>query len=180
MKALTCSASSELNEGMRVYLGLGGNIDGPVRHLAAARRALEQGEVRIRICSALYETEPVGNPDQPWFVNQAVMGETDLSPLELLRLARKIEAANGRRPGPRNGPRPLDIDILLMEDVFLDTPTLTIPHPRMAERRFVLVPLAEIAPRLRHPVLGLTMTRLLRECPDRSAVRPVSRLKKRP
>jgi 2-amino-4-hydroxy-6-hydroxymethyldihydropteridine diphosphokinase len=165
---------------MRVYLGLGGNLDGPVRHLAAARRALERGGVRVRIGSSLYETEPFGKADQPWFINQVLMGETDLSPLELLRLAQKIEAENGRRPGPRNGPRPLDIDILLMEDVFLETPTLTIPHPRLADRRFVLVPLAEIAPRLRHPLLGLTMTRLLRECPDRSAVRTLSRSKKRP
>ena len=165
---------------MRVYLGLGGNIGNSIRRLGSAQGALEKNGVRILKKSSLYQTEPVDFAPQPWFLNQVVEAETDATPFRLLALAKEIESAGGRRPGPRNGPRPIDIDILLMAGVILETDTLVIPHPRLAERRFVLVPLAEIAPRLVHPVLGKTITALLRDCPDRSIVRPLAGVKTHP
>jgi 2-amino-4-hydroxy-6-hydroxymethyldihydropteridine diphosphokinase len=165
---------------VRVYLGLGSNIGYPARQLEAARRALEKGGLRILRKSSLYETEPIGYAAQPWFINQVIEAETVASPWELLALAKQIERARGRGRGPRNGPRTLDIDILFMAGVILDTELLTVPHPRLAERRFVLVPLAELAPRLIHPVLERTVRALLRDCGDRSIVRPMSRLKMRP
>ena len=165
---------------MRVYLGLGGNLGNPARQLAAARRALEKVGVHILKKSSLYETEPMGCASQPWFINQVLEVETEASPKELLTLAKEIERKGGRRPGPRNGPRKIDIDILIMDGVILRTDSLTVPHPRLAGRRFVLLPLAEIAPRLLHPVLGKTVRVLLRDCPDTSGVRPIGRLKTRP
>jgi len=158
---------------MRVYLGLGSNIGNPAGRLTAAVLALEKEGVRILKTSALYKTEPVGLSAQPWFINQVLEADTEASPCALLALAKKIERYGGRRPGPRNGPRSIDIDILLMDGVILRTETLTIPPERMAERRFVLAPLAEIAPRLVHPILGKTIRILLRDCPDRSVVRRI-------
>ena len=158
---------------MRVYLGLGSNIGNPAGRLTAAVLALAKEGVRILKTSALYKTEPVGLSAQPWFINQVLEADTEASPCALLALAKKIERYGGRRPGPRNGPRSIDIDILLMDGVILRTETLTIPHERMAERRFVLAPLAEIAPRLVHPILGKTIRILLRDCPDRSVVRRI-------
>lgn len=154
----------------RLYLGWGSNLGDRAGHWAAAREALALAGVRILRESSIYETEPVGGPSQPPFLNGAVEAETDLTPWQLLRLLKSIEAALGRRPASRNSARPIDLDILLLGETVLATRELTIPHSRLALRRFVLVPLAEIAPRLRHPVLKTTVQELLRVCPDVSGV----------
>lgn len=110
-----------------------------------------QAGIRVISTSSFYETEPVGFRDQGWFVNQVAGIETTLSPFDLLLVTQHIESALGRTRAIRWGPRSIDIDILLYGDLVIDHADLTIPHPRMTERRFVLVPLAEIAPSLRHP-----------------------------
>jgi 2-amino-4-hydroxy-6-hydroxymethyldihydropteridine diphosphokinase len=156
---------------MRAYLGLGSNIgDGP----AQIKRALElltlQGAKVLRT-STFYRTEPVPpEPDQPWFTNCVAEVETDFSPLTLLRFVKAIERQSGRRRAARGGPRPIDIDVLLYEDTVVSVRKLSIPHPRMAERRFVLIPLKELAPALVHPVLKRTVSQMLRETTDRSRV----------
>jgi len=136
-----------------VYLGLGSNLGDRDAHLRAALAALAP-YVRIDRVSSVYETAPLHVLDQPDFHNIACRGETRLAPLALLRAAKGIERALGRVPGPRYGPRIIDIDLLLYDEATLETPELTLPHPRMAERAFVLVPLAEIAPEARPPAPG--------------------------
>jgi 2-amino-4-hydroxy-6-hydroxymethyldihydropteridine diphosphokinase len=155
---------------MRYYLGLGSNLVDPRNNLARARRRLAANGIKILKTSSLYRTEPVGLSGQPWFLNQAVLVETSLSPWQLLRLAQRVESEMGRIPGPRNAPRVIDIDILLAGDTIVDTPSLTVPHPRLAERNFVLVPLAEIAPRAVHPLLKKTIRTLRDASPDRALV----------
>lgn len=144
-----------------VYLGLGANLGDREANLRAARERLQERGVELERCSSLYETEPWGVRDQPRYLNAVCRGRTALSPQELLRLAKQVERDLGRRPGVRYGPRPVDVDILLYDDLALDTPDLTIPHPRLAERGFVLVPLAELAPELVVPGLGRTVRELL-------------------
>jgi len=160
---------------LRYYLGLGGNTGDRFANLEAAVRRLREEGVRIIGRSSIYRTEPVGLRNQPWFLNQALKVETRLSPEQLLKTAKAVEAGMGRKPGRRNGPRPIDIDILLAGKRNVRTAGLQIPHPRLAERRFVLVPLAEIAPRAVHPVLRKTIRSILRDCPDASAVRRLRR-----
>jgi 2-amino-4-hydroxy-6-hydroxymethyldihydropteridine diphosphokinase len=156
-----------------VLLGLGGNVGDREANLAQARRALGERGFRITAESALYETEPVGGPPQGPFLNQVVGGETALAPDALLRVCLAVEQALGRMRREANGPRTLDIDMLFYGDAVRQGPGLVLPHPRLAERRFVLVPLVEIAPLLRHPVLGLTASELLARCPDASRVERV-------
>ncbi len=154
----------------RAYLGLGSNLGDRERTLAEARARLCAAGFEIARESGLYWTEPVGGPPQEWFLNQVLRGSTWRSPEQLLDLALAIERALGRERRERNGPRTLDVDLLLYEGERRRGPGLELPHPRLHERRFVLVPLAEIAPDEPHPVLGLCARELLERCPDRSAV----------
>jgi len=156
---------------LRYYLGLGGNTGDRSANLEAAVRRLRKEGVRVIGRSSVYRTEPVGLRNQPWFLNQVLKVETRLSPEKLLKAAKAVEAGMGRKPGRRNGPRPIDIDILLAGKRNVRTARLVIPHPRLPGRRFVPVPLAEIAPGAVHPVLRKTIRSILRDCPDSSAVR---------
>ena len=156
------------------FLGLGSNLGTPSVQIARALSELETRSVEVRRSSSLYSTAPVGGPPQPWFVNAVAAVRFEGAPLDLLRVCRGIEALHGRERGVLNGPRTLDLDILLFDDLVMSTQELEIPHPRLAERRFVLVPLVEIAPELRHPVSGFTMRELLARCPDASVVVPLA------
>ncbi len=133
-----------------VYLALGSNLGDRRANLGAAVERLRE-HVTIEALSSLYETEPAYVTDQPRFLNAALRGRTALNPLALLAFAKRIEHEMGRATGQRYGPRVVDIDLLLYGDQMIHTPELTVPHPRMAERPFVLVPLAEIAPELAPP-----------------------------
>ena len=146
-----------------VYLGLGSNLGDRRRNLEAALDALRaHPQIAVTAVSSFLETDPVGGPPgQGKFLNAAAKIETDLSPEALLEELKRVERALGRKPGPRWGPREIDLDILLYGDTILETGTLVIPHPRMRERRFVLEPLAEIAPAARDPATGRTVRELL-------------------
>ncbi|MDR0842625.1 MAG: 2-amino-4-hydroxy-6-hydroxymethyldihydropteridine diphosphokinase, partial [Acidobacteriota bacterium] len=147
------------------YISAGSNLGDRKTHLDFGAKALA-GKGTLLRRSSFFETEPVGYADQPWFLNQVFALETELTPHELLALCNAIELEAGRVRTFRNAPRPLDLDILLYGDEVIDAPNLIVPHPRMAERRFVLEPLAEIAPDLRHPTLGVAIRELLQNCPD--------------
>jgi len=146
----------------RVYLGLGSNLGDREANLQGAVRRLGE-QVAIDALSALYETPPLGPPDQPWYLNAACGGVTALEPGELLAFIKGVEREMGRLPAVHWGPRIVDIDILFYDDLVLDSPHLTIPHPGIPHRSFVLVPLADIAPELRHPRLGESISALLKE-----------------
>lgn len=154
-----------------VYLSLGSNIGDRAGNIALAVAALAERGVRVTRQSSLYETEPVELREQEWFLNCVVEAQTDLAPRDLMAALLAIERSLGRERTVLKGPRIIDIDILLFGDEVLREPQLEIPHPRMAARRFVLVPLAEIAPEARHPVLRKSIAALLQETPDRSEVR---------
>jgi 2-amino-4-hydroxy-6-hydroxymethyldihydropteridine diphosphokinase len=144
----------------KVYLSLGSNIGDREANL---RAAIERLPV-LRV-SPVYETEPVDYTDQPWFLNQVAEIETDLPPRDLLKLTSRIEHDLGRVRAVPKGPRTIDIDILLYGDLGLKTPDLQIPHPRMADRRFVLAPLADLAPDIQHPVTRRTVREMLAAAP---------------
>jgi 2-amino-4-hydroxy-6-hydroxymethyldihydropteridine diphosphokinase len=156
-----------------VYLSLGSNLGDRTKNLRDAIAALAEAGVPVTRVSSMYETEPVDYLDQPWFLNCAVEAETELGSLELLHALRGIEAQMGSKKLVAKGPRLIDMDILLYGGEVIDTPELQVPHPRMHLRRFVLEPLAEIAPQVRHPVSGLTAVEMLANSPDKSAVRKV-------
>ncbi len=156
-----------------VYLSLGSNLGGRAAHIERALARLGEEGVRFVRRSSFYQPEPVEFQAQGWFLNIAVEAETELMPRQLLRVIRQIERELGRKRIVRSGPRTVDIDILLYGVNIVNAAELEIPHPRMAERRFVLVPMAEIAPALRHPVLRLTMLELLAATRDRSQVRQI-------
>ena len=138
-------------EGKWAFLGIGSNLGERKTRIEEGIAALKKGGLSIQRRASLYETEPVGIADQPWFLNTVIAGETALAPRELLKLCKRIEQEVGRRETVRFGPRLLDIDILLYKGLVIREEDLNIPHPRMHERRFVLVPLLEIAPSIRDP-----------------------------
>lgn len=145
-----------------VYLGLGSNMGEKQENLLRAMDYISQ-RLRIEKKSSMYDTEPVGNVNQPRYLNMVCRVSTSLAPATLLSVLKGIESKMGRLPvHPANSPRIIDIDILLFGDEVVDTPDLKIPHPKLAERAFVLVPLAEIAPDLVHPVLKQSIKDLLR------------------
>ena len=159
-----------------MYLALGSNLGDREGYLRAAGRGLAARGIEIVRSASVYSTEPREVLDQPWFLNTVLQVSTDLGPTELLRICLQIEEENNRRRDTAKGPRTIDIDILLAGDTIVDTPDLTIPHPAMAERRFVLEPLAEIAPQARHPVLKKTVRELLDELPPGQTVRKFQKL----
>jgi 2-amino-4-hydroxy-6-hydroxymethyldihydropteridine diphosphokinase len=134
---------------------------------------LEHWGIKILRSSKIYETEPVGLKDQPWFYNIAVCAETVMTPEELLKAVKSVEKGMGRTVTERNGPRKIDIDILFYDDVTVEMDGLTIPHRRIAERNFVLIPMAELAPERVHPVLKKSIAEILKGCDDKSIVRPL-------
>jgi len=154
------------------FLSLGSNVGDTRHHLKAARQEMAALGVSVEEASPCYVTEPVDFKDQPWFLNQVIRVRTDLTPIELLQACLRTESKQGRRRDVAKGPRTLDIDILLYDDlILLDHPELQIPHPRIPLRRFVLEPLAALAPNKIHPVLQETLESLLAKCPDTSEVR---------
>jgi 2-amino-4-hydroxy-6-hydroxymethyldihydropteridine diphosphokinase len=157
-----------------IYLSLGSNVGDRAQNLKAAIAALPNAGVSVRRVSAFYETEPVDYLEQAWFLNCAVEGEAQLPAVELLRALRGIESRMGSKKLIAKGPRLIDIDILLYGNQTIDTPELQVPHPRMTLRKFVLVPLAEIAPGLRHPTWSGNVEHILAETPDKGEVRRVA------
>ncbi|HYL84799.1 MAG TPA: 2-amino-4-hydroxy-6-hydroxymethyldihydropteridine diphosphokinase [Candidatus Angelobacter sp.] len=155
----------------RVYLSLGSNVGDREKNLRAAIAELPHAGVAVTKVSSFYETEPVDLREQPWFLNCVVEGETHFDAVMLLPALREIETKMGSKKLVPKGPRLIDLDILLYGDETIHTYELQVPHPRMHLRRFVLVPLAEIAPNLRHASWNATVKDLLAETPDQSQVR---------
>ena len=164
-------------EGPAVYLGIGSNLGNRAANLRMALRYLPP-LARVEEVSSLYETAPLGGEEQPPFYNAVCRISTGLGPEALLRHLKQIEFAIGRRPGPRWGPRPIDLDILLCGDRVLAREGLVVPHPLLAERAFVLVPLAELSPHLLHPVLEKPVGELLSAL-DEAALSGVRRIELR-
>lgn len=146
-----------------VYIGIGSNVGSRKTNCVRAIELLGHSGISVLRQSSFHETEPWGITEQPKFINAAVQAETDRSPADLMKALKDIEKIMGRAPGPRWGPRLIDLDILIYDGLVLRTAGLEIPHPRMHERLFVMKPLAEIAPDLVHPVLGKSIKELLEE-----------------
>ena len=162
-----------------ILIGIGGNLEsaqfGPPRDtLAAALAALKEKRIRILTRSGWYRTEPVPRSDQPWFVNAVVSLATELGAKDLLNALQATERQFGRVRGELNAPRILDLDILDYQGEVMDTTSLVLPHPRLHERRFVLIPIAEIAPDWRHPILELTAVQLLAQLSSEQRIQRLS------
>ncbi|MCZ7556576.1 MAG: 2-amino-4-hydroxy-6-hydroxymethyldihydropteridine diphosphokinase [Bacteroidia bacterium] len=156
-----------------VYLGLGSNLGDRTAMLqAAVDHIADLGDTMPLRCSAVYETSPWGEYQQPGFLNCVLEVVTTLEPPALFEQLKQIERTLGRVPGPKNGPRIIDIDILLYGERVLQSDDLRIPHPMMEHRNFVLVPLRDLAPLLKHPVSGHTISELALRCPDSGSVTP--------
>jgi GTP cyclohydrolase-4 len=166
-----CSCERHVSELAIAYLGLGSNLGEREENLRQALTLLSL-KVNVEEVSSIYETEPVGYKKQPLFLNLACRITTNLPPEELLHLAKDIETRMGRVPsGQKNSPRPIDIDILFYDNKIMETQNLTIPHPRLKDRTFVLIPLAEIAPGLVHPKLDKSITQLANDVKGQEGVR---------
>jgi 2-amino-4-hydroxy-6-hydroxymethyldihydropteridine diphosphokinase len=162
-----------------ILIGIGGNLEsaqfGPPRDtLTAALAALKEKRIRILTRSGWYRTEPVPRSDQPWFVNAVVSLATELGAKDLLNALQATERQFGRVRGELNAPRILDLDILDYQGEVMDTTSLVLPHPRLDERRFVLIPIAEIAPDWRHPILELTAVQLLAQLSSEQRIQRLS------
>jgi 2-amino-4-hydroxy-6-hydroxymethyldihydropteridine diphosphokinase len=162
-----------------ILIGIGGNLEsaqfGPPRDtLAAALAALKEKRIRILTRSGWYRTEPVPRSDQPWFVNAVVSLATELGAKDLLNALQATERQFGRVREEPNAPRILDLDILDYQGEVMDTTSLVLPHPRLDERRFVLIPIAEIAPDWRHPILELTAVQLLAQLSSEQRIQRLS------
>jgi len=158
----------------RCFVGLGSNFGDRQGNLDRAIQELGKAGIRVTTRSRVYRTDPVEVIDQEEFLNQVVAVETDHPALRILEICLEVELRMGRTRTRDKGPRNIDLDLLLAGEEVRTSSGLTVPHPRLHLRRFVLVPLAEIAPEERHPVLGRTVAELLRDCPDRSRVVPIS------
>jgi len=144
-----------------VYIALGSNLGDRAENLRLAREQVDAPDLRVLRASSIYETSPQDVEDQPWFLNQVIECETDLFPRQLLARLQKIERAMGRKRTIAKGPREIDLDILLFGNAVVKAPELEVPHPRMAERRFVLAPLAELVPDKKHPGTRWTVREML-------------------
>jgi 2-amino-4-hydroxy-6-hydroxymethyldihydropteridine diphosphokinase len=156
----------------KTYLSLGSNLGNKLRFLKEAISKIgESNKIAINRVSSVYETQPVGYEEQEWFLNLVIEIKTSLVPRDLLDHVLSVEDQMGRKREIKWGPRNIDIDILLYDNQVMQSDRLTLPHPRMHERRFVLLPLAEIAPQLIHPQLKKSVKELLEGCEDKSKVR---------
>lgn len=165
-----------MRERAKAFVALGANLGEREAQIERALHLLAARGIGIARRSSLYLTEPVGGPPQGWYVNAAAELDSALSPEALLQAGLEVEREMGRVRTVKDGPRTIDIDLLLQGSLIRDTEGLVLPHPRMHLRRFVLVPLCEIAPTAVHPVFGSTVSELLARCPDPSDVRPYAPL----
>ncbi|MBN2010290.1 2-amino-4-hydroxy-6-hydroxymethyldihydropteridine diphosphokinase [candidate division KSB1 bacterium] len=156
-----------MNNAGNVYLSLGSNEGDRLFNLYRAVELINANrKIRVTATSSIYETEPVGYIEQAWFLNAVAEIESSLNPFEMLRFVKKIEERMGREQTFRWGPRVIDIDIVVYGSEIINDPSLTIPHPEMQRRKFVLIPLCEINPHFIHPIFNQTVNRLLKQCPD--------------
>jgi 2-amino-4-hydroxy-6-hydroxymethyldihydropteridine diphosphokinase len=162
-------ASAHAMKEHSVYIGLGSNLGDRVAYLRQAVQRMS-AIIKVEKVSQLYVAAPLGYVRDDAFINAVLFGKTTLEAMALLEMLQGIEAALGRRPGVQFGPRPIDLDILFYDALELETFKLTLPHPRMAERAFVLKPLADVAPNLMHPTLYYTVSQLLNNVEDADQV----------